>query len=49
MNSLLLISPYKGSGFKPILSGKSLGASKNSVAKNDGQAPGFQLWLPRKT
>ncbi len=22
MNSLLLISPYKGSGFKPILSGK---------------------------
>jgi hypothetical protein len=23
MNSLLLISPYKGSGFKPILFGKS--------------------------
>jgi hypothetical protein len=22
MNSLILISPYKGSGFKPILSGK---------------------------
>ncbi|MCC3466669.1 MAG: hypothetical protein JGK37_11890 [Microcoleus sp. PH2017_06_SFM_O_A] len=23
MNSLILISPYKGSGFQPILSGKS--------------------------
>jgi hypothetical protein len=25
MNSLILISPYKGSGFKPILSGKKTG------------------------
>ncbi|WP_333469992.1 hypothetical protein [Microcoleus sp. herbarium12] len=49
MDTLLLISPYKGSGFKPILSGKTLGLSKNSVAKNEAQASGFQLWLRRKT
>ncbi|MCC3413164.1 MULTISPECIES: hypothetical protein [unclassified Microcoleus] len=49
MNSLILISPYKGSGFKLILSGKTLEASKNSVAKNEAQASGFQLWLRRKT
>ncbi|WP_293338389.1 hypothetical protein [Microcoleus sp. CAWBG58] len=48
MNSLILISTYKSSGFKPILSGKTLGLSKNSVAKNEAQASGFQLWLRSK-
>ena len=27
MNSLILISPYKGSGFKPILSGNIVSGS----------------------
>ncbi|MEG5059941.1 hypothetical protein QUB60_21490 [Microcoleus sp. A2-C5] len=36
MNSLILISPYKGSGFKPILSGrrkKEEGRRKNLTNK----------------
>ncbi|MCC3404836.1 MAG: hypothetical protein JGK17_04440 [Microcoleus sp. PH2017_10_PVI_O_A] len=49
MNSLMLISPAQAWGFKPILCGKSLGASKNSVANNDTQALGFQLLLRSKT
>jgi len=30
MNSLILISPYKGSGFKPILSGQEIALESNS-------------------
>ena len=30
MNSLILISPYKGSGFKPILSGQEIALDSNS-------------------
>jgi len=33
MNSLILISPYKGGGFKPILSGKR---RITAIAKKNG-------------
>jgi hypothetical protein len=40
------VNGHRGAGSR---AGKTLGASKNSVAKNETQASGFQLLLRSKT
>jgi len=48
MNSLVLISPLKGSGFKPILSGKSgellMSAGRQFILHEDVNCP-KGMWL----